>query len=175
MIDIAKKTAQAANASASDTMNKLKDINAEIDAIKALNASGSPDQANINRMLNDVDMAGEGTFLRVAFEMINVWRWIWFISFPHTVKNLSNSIPSLLDKFTEVEKLSSEIDPNNNISYNIMRIKELIEQARSAANRVRTETEERGKMTRVCHKYRPCVSNVSTSIKHNFFLLTCFM
>ncbi|XP_060769555.1 laminin subunit alpha-3-like isoform X2 [Neoarius graeffei] len=109
MIDIAKKTAQAANASASDTMNKLKDINAEIDAIKALNASGLPDQANINRMLNDVDMA---------------------------VKNLSNSIPSLLDKFTEVEKLSSEIDPNNNISYNIMRIKELIEQARSAANRV---------------------------------------
>lgn len=74
MIDIAKKTAQAANASASDTMNKLKDINAEIDAIKALNASGLPDQANINRMLNDVDMAGEGTFLRVAFEMINVWR-----------------------------------------------------------------------------------------------------
>lgn len=99
---------------------------------------------------------------------------IYFIS-THTVKNLSNSIPSLLDKFTEVEKLSSEIDPNNNISYNIMRIKELIEQARSAANRVRTETEERGKMTRVCHKYRSRVSNVSTSIKHDFFLLTCFM
>ncbi|XP_053089113.1 laminin subunit alpha-3 isoform X2 [Pangasianodon hypophthalmus] len=109
MIDIAKRTAQAANASASDTMNKLQDINAEINAIKAQNASGSPDQANINRILDDVDMA---------------------------VKNLSNSIPSLLDKFTQVEKLSSEIDPNNNISYNIMHIKELIEQARSAANRV---------------------------------------
>ncbi|MCI4377116.1 hypothetical protein PGIGA_G00199880 [Pangasianodon gigas] len=109
MIDIAKRTAQAANASASDTMNKLQDINAEINAIKAQNVSGSPDQANINRILDDVDMA---------------------------VKNLSNSIPSLLDKFTQVEKLSSEIDPNNNISYNIMHIKELIEQARSAANRV---------------------------------------
>lgn len=55
----------------------------------------------------------------------------------HSVKNLSNTIPSLLDKFTEVERLSSEIDPNNNISYNIMRIKELIEQARGAANRVK--------------------------------------
>ncbi|KAI5627198.1 laminin subunit alpha-3, partial [Silurus asotus] len=109
MISIAKRTAQAANASASDTMNKLKDINAEIDAIKAGNISGSPDQANINRILSDVDTA---------------------------VKNLSSSIPSLLDKFTQVEKLSSEIDPNNNISYNIMHIKELIEQARSAANRV---------------------------------------
>ncbi|XP_046707006.1 laminin subunit alpha-3-like [Silurus meridionalis] len=109
IISIAKRTAQAVNASASDTMNKLKDINAEIDAIKALNISGSPDQANINRILSDVDTA---------------------------VKNLSSSIPSLLDKFTQVEKLSSEIDPNNNISFNIMHIKELIEQARSAANRV---------------------------------------
>ncbi|XP_053485634.1 laminin subunit alpha-3 isoform X1 [Ictalurus furcatus] len=109
MIDIAKRTAGAANASASNTMNRLKDINAEINAIKALNVNGTPDQANINRILSDVDMA---------------------------VKNLSNSIPSLLDKFTQVEKLSSDIDPNNNISYNIMRIKELIEQARNAANRV---------------------------------------
>ncbi|XP_060731068.1 laminin subunit alpha-3 isoform X2 [Tachysurus vachellii] len=109
LIDIAKKTAQAANASASDTMNKLKDINKEIAAIKALNRSGSPDQAGIDSMLSDVDNA---------------------------VKNLSSSIPSLLEKFTEVEKLSSDIDPNNNISYNIMRIKELIEEARSAANRI---------------------------------------
>lgn len=58
MIDIAKKTAQAANASASDTMNRLKDINKEIDAIKALNRSGSPDQAGIDSMLSDVDNAG---------------------------------------------------------------------------------------------------------------------
>ncbi|XP_053349425.1 laminin subunit alpha-3 isoform X3 [Clarias gariepinus] len=109
MIDIAKKTAQAANATAGATMDKLKDINKELDALKARNITGSPDQGNIDRMLEDVDMA---------------------------VKNLSKSIPSLLDKFTQVENLSSEIDPNNNISYNIMRIKELIEEARSAANRV---------------------------------------
>lgn len=71
MIDIAKRTAQAVNASASDTLNKLKDINAEINAIKALNMSGSPDQVNINRMLDDVDMAGEWKFLHVAF-MLNM-------------------------------------------------------------------------------------------------------
>lgn len=65
MIDIAKRTSQAANASASDTMSKLKDIQAEIDALKALNASGSPDQANIDRMLNDVDVAGECRLLCV--------------------------------------------------------------------------------------------------------------
>ncbi|TSR16027.1 Laminin subunit alpha-3 [Bagarius yarrelli] len=109
LIDLAKKTAQAANTSASDTMNKLKDINAEINAIKELNMAGSPDQAGINGMLSDADMA---------------------------VKNLSNSIPSLLDKFTQVEKLSSELDTNNNISYNIMRIKELIDEARNAADRI---------------------------------------
>lgn len=63
MINIAKRTAQAANASAGDTMNKLKDINAEIKALKALNASGSPDQANIDRMLNDANMACEWTLL----------------------------------------------------------------------------------------------------------------
>lgn len=91
--------------------------------------------------------------------MIRVSRRVWliFLFFPHTVKNLSNSLPSLLNKFTEVEKLSSEIDPNNNISYNIMRIKELIEQARSAANKVRALSGDGGRwlqMTRPCHKSR---------------------
>lgn len=138
MIDIAKKTAQAANASASDTMKKLKDINAEIDAIKSLNLGGSSNQTGIDSMLSDVDNAGEWKVFHVVLmlnKMIIVFKSDWFPS--HTVKNLSSSIPSLLDKFDQVEKLSSEIDPNNNISYNIMRIKELIEEARGAANRVR--------------------------------------
>lgn len=154
MIDIAKRTAGAANASASNTMNRLKDINAEINAIKALNVNGTPDQANINRILSDVDMAGEWKFLHAAF-MLNMKRWVCGdecdLLSPRTVKNLSNSIPSLLDKFNQVEKLSSDIDPNNNISYNIMRIKELIEQARSAANRVRS-----------LHTGREAVKNNST-------------
>ncbi|XP_066537073.1 laminin subunit alpha-3 [Hoplias malabaricus] len=105
MIDEAKKTAAAANASAITTLDKLKAINDEIAKIKPINATSS----NIDDMLNDVDA---------------------------TVKNLSSSIPSLLGKIAQVERLSSQIDPNNNISNNINRIKELIEQARAAANRI---------------------------------------
>lgn len=56
---------------------------------------------------------------------------------PSTVKNLLNSIPSLQDKISEVEELSSQFSPVTNVSDNINRIKELIEQARDAANRVR--------------------------------------
>ncbi|XP_062850491.1 laminin subunit alpha-3 [Trichomycterus rosablanca] len=109
MIDEAKAKAMEANTSASDTMDRLKDINREIDAYKGFNGTGAPSQVNIDSMLNDVE---------------------------NTVKNLSSSFPSLLDKISQVEKLSSELDPNNNISSNILRIKELIEQARDAANRV---------------------------------------
>uniref|UniRef100_A0AAZ3PLT4 Laminin subunit alpha 3 n=1 Tax=Oncorhynchus tshawytscha TaxID=74940 RepID=A0AAZ3PLT4_ONCTS len=55
---------------------------------------------------------------------------------PSTVKNLLNTIPSLQDKISEVEELSSQLSPVTNISENIKRIKELIEQARDAANRI---------------------------------------
>ncbi|XP_076852840.1 laminin subunit alpha-3, partial [Brachyhypopomus gauderio] len=103
-IDEAKQMAMAANASASDTLDKLRNISDELAKI-----SVTPTGSNIDRMLDDVDM---------------------------TVKNLSGSIPSLLEKITQVESLSSQIDPKNNISNNINRIKELIEQARDAANRI---------------------------------------
>ncbi|XP_035644145.2 laminin subunit alpha-3-like isoform X3 [Oncorhynchus keta] len=53
-----------------------------------------------------------------------------------SVKNLLNSIPSLQDKISEVEELSSQLSPVTNVSDNINRIKELIEQARDAANRI---------------------------------------
>uniref|UniRef100_A0A4W5KYG2 Laminin subunit alpha 3 n=1 Tax=Hucho hucho TaxID=62062 RepID=A0A4W5KYG2_9TELE len=55
---------------------------------------------------------------------------------PSTVKNLLNTIPSLQDKISEVEELSSQLSPVTNVSDNINRIKELIEQARDAANRI---------------------------------------
>lgn len=54
-----------------------------------------------------------------------------------TVKNLSSTIPSLLDKINKIEELSLQAGPISNVSENIKRIKELIEQARDAANRVR--------------------------------------
>ncbi|KAI4905523.1 hypothetical protein NFI96_000700 [Prochilodus magdalenae] len=104
MIDAAKKTADAANASATNTLDRLKAINDEVAKIQV-----TPSGGNINPMLDDVD---------------------------RTVKNLSSSIPSLLDKIAQVEKLSSQIDPNNNISNSINNIKDLIEKARAAANRI---------------------------------------
>ncbi|XP_043120078.1 laminin subunit alpha-3 [Puntigrus tetrazona] len=50
-----------------------------------------------------------------------------------TVRNLSSSIPSLLDKIDDID---SEISAGNNVTDNIKKIKELIEQARDAANRI---------------------------------------
>lgn len=54
-----------------------------------------------------------------------------------TVKNLLNTIPSLNDKMSEMENLTSQFLPLSIISENIKKIKELIEQARDAANKVR--------------------------------------
>lgn len=54
------------------------------------------------------------------------------------VKNLLKTIPSLNDKISEVENLTSQFTPLNNITENIKKIKELIDQARDAANRVST-------------------------------------
>lgn len=53
------------------------------------------------------------------------------------MKNLSSTIPSLLDKIDQIEDLSLQAGPISNVSENIKRIKDLIEQARDAANRVR--------------------------------------
>lgn len=56
------------------------------------------------------------------------------------MKNLWNTIPSLNDKISEVENLTSQFSPINNISESIRNIKELIEQARDAANKVRSSS-----------------------------------
>uniref|UniRef100_A0A8C9VML2 Laminin subunit alpha 3 n=1 Tax=Scleropages formosus TaxID=113540 RepID=A0A8C9VML2_SCLFO len=51
------------------------------------------------------------------------------------LKNITSTIPSLLDKISKVENLTTQL-PSNNVSENIRRIKELIELARDAANRI---------------------------------------
>ncbi|PWA25274.1 hypothetical protein CCH79_00005330 [Gambusia affinis] len=53
-----------------------------------------------------------------------------------TVKDLLKTIPSLNDKISEVENLTSGFSGLGNISENIMKIKELIEQARDAADKI---------------------------------------
>ncbi|XP_072567322.1 laminin subunit alpha-3 isoform X1 [Paramormyrops kingsleyae] len=52
-----------------------------------------------------------------------------------SVKNLSSTIPSLLDKISQMENLTTQLSTTN-VSENIRKIKELIELARDAANRV---------------------------------------
>ncbi|KAM3604519.1 uncharacterized protein V6R79_012395 [Siganus canaliculatus] len=69
----------------------------------------TPGDSNLNNMLDDVDQS---------------------------VKDLLKTIPRLDDKISEVENLTSQFSPITNITDNIKKIKELIEQARDAANRV---------------------------------------
>lgn len=52
------------------------------------------------------------------------------------VDNLWKNISSLDAKMAEMENLTSQLSPMSNITENIKKIKELIEQARDAANRV---------------------------------------
>lgn len=59
-----------------------------------------------------------------------------FLPFLFAVKNLLQKIPTLNNKISEVENLTSQFSQINNITGNIKKIKELIEQARDAANRV---------------------------------------
>ncbi|XP_015209136.2 laminin subunit alpha-3 isoform X2 [Lepisosteus oculatus] len=53
-----------------------------------------------------------------------------------SVQNLTNTIPSLLDKFSMIEEMNSQMAPPSNISENIKRIKELIAMARNAADKI---------------------------------------
>ncbi|XP_051732199.1 laminin subunit alpha-3 [Ctenopharyngodon idella] len=92
-------------AAANRTTSDIMDQLNDINA-EVNNISISPTVSNMDNVLNKVEM---------------------------TVKNVSGSIPSLLDK---IEELNSQIGSGNNVSENINKIKELIEQAREAANRI---------------------------------------
>ncbi|XP_036375311.1 laminin subunit alpha-3-like [Megalops cyprinoides] len=100
--------AKTTAAGANDTANEVMDrINTIKDEVDKIKVL--PVDSNLDSLLNDVD---------------------------NSVKNLSNAIPSLLDKIKDIDDLSSQIPPSNNVSENIKRIKELIELARDAANRI---------------------------------------
>ncbi|XP_047444954.1 laminin subunit alpha-3-like isoform X2 [Mugil cephalus] len=96
---------------ASAANETAKDTKSKLDAIKdeLAKINVSPSDSNLTDVLNDVDQS---------------------------LKNLLNTIPSLKDKLSEVENLTSQFSPANNISENIRKIKELIEQARGAANMI---------------------------------------
>ncbi|KAM6919501.1 laminin subunit alpha-3-like [Lycodopsis pacificus] len=95
-------------ASANDTATKTMDkLN---DIRKEIGKISVPSvDPNLDNILNDVDQ---------------------------TVKDLLKTIPSLNDKISEVEGLTSQFPSISNVSDNIKKIKELIEQARDTANRI---------------------------------------
>lgn len=140
MIDEAKRKAALANDTASNTMNKLDDIQKELDKIHV-----SPVDTNLSSVLDNVDKSGE-------FKKCHMHICLYFCGTEWhlglqlktdcyllpAVKDLLNTIPSLDDKISEVENLTSQFSPISNISENIKKIKDLIEQARDAANRVRS-------------------------------------
>ncbi|KAI1902257.1 hypothetical protein AGOR_G00042840 [Albula goreensis] len=108
--DIADKI-DAAKRIAANANNTANDAMDRLDAIReeVEKINILPGDSNLDKVLSDVDKS---------------------------VKNLTNTIPSLLDKINQIESLGSEMSPTTNVSDNIKRIKELIQLARDAANRI---------------------------------------
>lgn len=132
MINEAKRKAASANRMASDTMDKVDAIKEEIKKIGV-----APGDSNLNNVLTDVDQSSEiQELFLTSLLLINCFITRLFLPLLFAVKNLLKSIPTLNDKISEVENLTSQFPQINNITGNIKKIKELIEQARDAANRV---------------------------------------
>lgn len=132
MIDEAKRKAASANRTASDTMDKVSAIKQEISKIGV-----APSDGNLNNVLTDVDQSSEiAELFLTSVLLMNCFITRLFLPLLFAVKNLLQSIPTLNDKISEVANLTSQFSQINNITGNIKKIKELIEQARDAANRV---------------------------------------
>lgn len=133
MIEDAKRKAASANGTASDTMDKLNDIKKEIEKINV-----TPASSNLSNLLDNVDQSGE--VLNFPPPRNSTIQRVHFLLLLLAVKNLLKTIPSLSDKLSEVENLTSQFSPVSNITENIKKIKELIELARDAANRVSSQS-----------------------------------
>ncbi|XP_026053378.1 laminin subunit alpha-3-like [Carassius auratus] len=105
------------------------DIGNIIDAAKRAAAEADRTTSDTMNQLNDIK--AEVTKISVTPSVSNIDSVLDDVEL--TVKNVSGSIPSLLDKIKEI---NSQISAGNNVSDNIKEIKELIEQARDAANRI---------------------------------------
>lgn len=97
-----------------------------------------------------------------------------FLVFP--VNNLLNTIPSLTNKISTVENLTSQVSPINNISENIKMLKDLIEQARDAANKVRLFCKySYGFSSLAKVKYTCSLYNIFTSRASFFLFFPCVL
>ncbi|XP_067887186.1 laminin subunit alpha-3 isoform X2 [Heterodontus francisci] len=100
----AKDAANEANEIVGRVMNKLQPIISDVENFNKT-SDNIPNIADFNTALNEAE---------------------------ESVKNLSNTLPDLVQKLKDL----SQIQPVNNISKNIGRIRELIDQAREAANKI---------------------------------------
>lgn len=132
-IEEAKTKAASANGTASDTMDKLNGIKKEIEKINV-----TPASSNLSSLLDNVDQSGE--VLNFPPALNSTIQHVHYFLLLLAVKSLLQTIPSLSDKLSEVENLTAQFSPVSNITENIKKIKELIELARDAANRVRSQS-----------------------------------
>uniref|UniRef100_A0AAV2JTK7 Laminin subunit alpha-3-like n=1 Tax=Knipowitschia caucasica TaxID=637954 RepID=A0AAV2JTK7_KNICA len=120
-----------------DAQNSLKDINRD-DVAKMLEDAKAKAGAANNTATSTLDRLDD---IRKELDKINISPVDSNSSgilddVDQSVKNLLNVIPTLNDKMSEVENLTMDLTPLSNITENIRRIKDLIEQARDAANRI---------------------------------------
>ncbi|GLD51077.1 laminin subunit alpha-3 isoform X4 [Lates japonicus] len=132
--DKKKKTLNKDLLDAQNQLNDIKrdDISNMIDEAKkkaALandTASDTMDKLNdIRKELDKINVSPVDSNLSSVLDSVD-----------QSVKDLLNTIPTLNDKISEVENLTLQVSPISNISENIKKIKDLIEQARDAANRI---------------------------------------
>uniref|UniRef100_A0A9J8A9T4 Si:ch211-241e1.3 n=2 Tax=Cyprinus carpio TaxID=7962 RepID=A0A9J8A9T4_CYPCA len=105
------------------------DIGNIIDAAKKAAAAANRTTSGTMNQLNDIK--AEVTKISITPTLSNMDNVLNNVEL--AVRNVSSSIPSLLDK---IEEINFQISTGNNVSDNINMIKELIEQARDAANRI---------------------------------------
>uniref|UniRef100_A0A8C4YYG1 Laminin subunit alpha 3 n=1 Tax=Gadus morhua TaxID=8049 RepID=A0A8C4YYG1_GADMO len=130
-INAAEAAANEAKAAA-DKALKVHDIGDMIDEAKRKAARASTTTANTQDRLNNIK--DELDKIKVTPGDSNINDLMDEVD--QSVRDLLNQIPTLEDKLSEMENLSSQFLPVSNITENIKKIKELIEQARDAANRV---------------------------------------
>lgn len=114
-----------------NTLNK-DDVRGMIDEAKRKAAEANNTAGNTMKKLNDIRKEIDG--INISPTDSNLGGVLDAVD--QSVKNLWSSFPSLTDKISAIENLTSQFLPLSNISSDIRKIKELIQQTRDAANRI---------------------------------------
>ncbi|XP_060900726.1 laminin subunit alpha-3-like isoform X1 [Labrus mixtus] len=136
-LDNANKKKKGLEKVLQDADNKMKDIRSDdisemIDEAKRKAAAANNTASDTIDRLNDIKKEIENINVNAGLPNLDGV----LNETEKSVQDLLKTIPSLNDKISEVEGLTSQFLPIANITENIKKIKELIEQARDAANRI---------------------------------------